>query len=638
MRQQNRINQLLLILILVVAAILRFYQFFDLPFMWDELSAWNRLNFDSFSELIEKGVRPDGHPAGVQVFLYYWIYWFGDQEWIIKLPFNLMGLTSVWLIYKIGSIWFGEKSGLIAAAFSASLQFFVLYSPIARPYSSGLFLTLMMVLFWSLYMFKTPKRIYLVGFIIFAAFSSYNHHFSLLFAAIVGLSGLIVIPKNLLKEYIISGISIFMLYLPHMPIFLHQLGVGGIGGKGLWLEKPNWSFIIEFLSWSFQYSTINYVLIAAFAVLSFIYCLKHCFYKKNTKIGLLVIWATFPILIGLIYSIYVNPVIQYSMLIFSFPYFLLLISIFADKAPKFVLLGITMGILSLNTYQLIIKRQHFEIIKKQPFEVTALLASENHESSFVLFNTIHEYQNYYFKKYNITDIANLSVYDQNFTSFQIDSIISKRNERTIISCGLPFEYEQIIKRHFPYFVKKVDAYTMDCYVFSKEKIPPKGLFSKKLHHTDFISYDNHWRINPDRLFTDSLSNKYFEFNTNQQWGFSLSDTLNKLPKNIIIDFCADIYSVSDTTSPFWVFTVNKGKEQIFWRGKTTQMLDANKNNFYNIYFSLDSRWIKQIDNTDSIQWRMYFWNKSQDEFKISHVSCSYREANPIKYSLFEKIH
>ncbi len=38
-------------------------------------------------ELIEGGVKVDGHPAGIHVFLYYWTKLFGTNEWIVKLPF-----------------------------------------------------------------------------------------------------------------------------------------------------------------------------------------------------------------------------------------------------------------------------------------------------------------------------------------------------------------------------------------------------------------------------------------------------------------------------------------------------------------------------------------------------------------------
>lgn len=97
-------NQAILILILCISAALRFYHFTEIPFMHDEFSAVFRTEYNTFSELIENGIKPDGHPAGIQVFIYYWIIIFGETEWLIKLPFAVMGVLSVWLIYLVGRL------------------------------------------------------------------------------------------------------------------------------------------------------------------------------------------------------------------------------------------------------------------------------------------------------------------------------------------------------------------------------------------------------------------------------------------------------------------------------------------------------------------------------------------------------
>jgi hypothetical protein len=636
MRVPIKSNQVLIALVMLTAAFLRFYGFFDLPFMWDELSAWNRLHFETFSELIDKGIKPDGHPAGVQVFLYYWTSLFGDSEWIVKLPFNLMGLASVWLVYKIGKIWFSEETGIIAAAFTASLQFFVLYSPIARPYSSGLFLSLMMVLYWSLYFFKSPKRSYLAGFVIFAALSAYNHHFSLLFAAITGLSGLFIIPRKLLKEYIVSGFLIFILYTPHLSIFFHQLGVGGIGGDGLWLDKPQWSFIIDFFEWSFQFAIINYILVGIFLFLSLLYIFRHLNSKNLIKIILLILWFSLPLLIGLLYSIYINPVIQYSMLIFSFPYLLILISIFASELPKPILNVLLAFILSLNIYYLFAERQHYQIIQKQPFEVTAQLAKEAGASSFVVFNTIPKYQQYYFDKYRISDIPRLSIYDQSISLKQLDSVLKNRPEKNLVTCGLSPSQETILKNYFPYFVKRENAYTMDCYVFSKEKKESSQKFSRGVHSNDFQSFSDNWEVDPNRIFTDSLLNKSFEFDSTHKWGFKFKDSLIKYPPQSIIDFEIEITADHDSISPLWIFSAFVGQEQIFWRSNQSTIISKAPHQ-YNKWASLDTKWMETNRPMDSIILQCYFWNKRLENFKVSNIHISYRESNPIKYSLFDKI-
>ena len=117
-----------------MAAVLRIAGVWGMPFMHDEFSALFRLNFNSLSELIEKGVMPDGHPAGVQVFLYFWSKVFGTSEMALKFPSLILGLASVALIFKIGSRIFNTQSAIFAATLAATTQFYIFYSHLARPY------------------------------------------------------------------------------------------------------------------------------------------------------------------------------------------------------------------------------------------------------------------------------------------------------------------------------------------------------------------------------------------------------------------------------------------------------------------------------------------------------------------------
>jgi 4-amino-4-deoxy-L-arabinose transferase-like glycosyltransferase len=122
------------ILLMLAATFLRLWSFADLPFMYDEFSALLRTHYNSLSELIRVGVMEnDSHPAGVQVFLYYWVKMTGFNEFWVKLPFAVMGISSVFLIYLIGKLWFNETTAIIAACWVSVMQFFVFYSQLARP-------------------------------------------------------------------------------------------------------------------------------------------------------------------------------------------------------------------------------------------------------------------------------------------------------------------------------------------------------------------------------------------------------------------------------------------------------------------------------------------------------------------------
>ena len=195
MQQTNKIT---LVIILFTAIVLRFINYTEVPFTHDEFSAIFRLDFDSFSEMIDNGVRIDGHPAGIQVFLWFWTKLFGFDEWIVILPFTIMGIISVLLIFIIGSKWYNQTAGLISAAYLATLQYTVIYSQTARPYISGLFFSLLMINFLT-NIIKHPQKKPLLNYCLFilsASLCAYNHYFSLLFAFIVGFSGLFLVEKK----------------------------------------------------------------------------------------------------------------------------------------------------------------------------------------------------------------------------------------------------------------------------------------------------------------------------------------------------------------------------------------------------------------------------------------------------------
>ena len=151
----------LLFLIVVLAAVLRFYNYSDLSMTGDEISVLHRLRFESFNDLIDHGVRIDGHPAGVQVFMYYWTDLFGTTESYFRLPYVICGILSVFFSFILGAKFFNKNTGLWFAASMCFLQFPLIYSQIGRPYSPGLCFTLMSTWLWYLVLFEPHKRYWL---------------------------------------------------------------------------------------------------------------------------------------------------------------------------------------------------------------------------------------------------------------------------------------------------------------------------------------------------------------------------------------------------------------------------------------------------------------------------------------------
>lgn len=316
------------IVIVLAGLILRLYRL-DFSYSNDELSALSRVGYDSFGELVQKGFYVDGHPGGIQVFLFYWSKLFGMDEWIIRLPFALAGGIGIWFTIKTFSSWFSPATGLLAGAFISFLAFPLLYSQIARPYGIGLTFSMIMVWYWTRLLFDEKLKIGIaLAFSLSAAACMYNHYFSFLLAFIAGLTGLFFLKKDRIPHYLGAGILAAVIFSPHIYITLNHLSIGGVG---LWLAKPAWSWLLEHLAYVFNNSYSIAILLVLIGVVQFFTYKKTSGLLKFRIISLILFLL--PLLIGFFYSRFVNSVLQHSVLIFSFPFLLGFIFSFAGNIP-----------------------------------------------------------------------------------------------------------------------------------------------------------------------------------------------------------------------------------------------------------------------------------------------------------------
>ncbi len=257
--------RLLSAIILLVAAILRLTEL-GFSYSNDELSALARVRFDTFSDLVDHGFYVDGHPGGIQVFLYYWVKLFGMGEWAVRLPFALGGVFAVYFIIRLFTRWFGEITGLLTGAYVAFLEFPLLYSQIARPYGAGLLFSMMMTWYWTRLLFgEKPRKLYAAAFSLSVAACMYTHYFSFLLALIIGITGLFFLKRDRILYYILAGTGAALMFAPHIYITLNHLSIGGVG---LWLTKPGNGWLWGHLSYLFNDSVALLLLTAVIMIFS----------------------------------------------------------------------------------------------------------------------------------------------------------------------------------------------------------------------------------------------------------------------------------------------------------------------------------------------------------------------------------
>jgi hypothetical protein len=650
---RNRIfkpDYILLVFILMIGGILRFYHYSEIPFTYDEFSAFFRTGFDNFRDLIEYGVkRTDTHPAGVQVFIYYWIKWIGSSEPVVKLPFTLMGIVSIFLSYIIASRWFNRTVGLITATYIAVIQYTVMYSVIARPYISGMFLALLMVWFWTNVVFNRSKNYYwfLTGFIITGAMNAYNHHFSLLLVAMVGFTGLFFIPKKHLRSYILAGIIIFILYIPHLPIFFTQLGYKGIES---WLGKPDSMFLFNYLGFILHFSIIFYITTVALIILSFFYRADNI--KETNKFRIIGLsWFSITFLIGFFYSVFISAIIQYSVLIFTFPFLLMaLFSYFKELkiAPKIL---IVLLIASVSIYTLIFNRHYYKYFYASGFKeiIKESVKTQNKfgkENVTVILNTIDKINDYYLDKLNISD--NNFIYLDSLGSYKQfrDSLKKIRTEYVIFAWAnyTDLQFLQISEDIFPNIIEKKTWFTSSFYLLKKTK--PKDMEYTSADKIIFESINNYettvisnWDTVPENLIlpkNNPATNHYMQLSKWRNYSPGITLELDSIinNKNNLILISLDAYFLKEPSEVLLISELRSGDEVIDWRSIPFTDFISRVNEQQTVYLPLK---LSDINlNQKGITLSVVIWNKSKTKVLIDNFRIITYEGNTVIYGQFEK--
>lgn len=603
--------------ILLIAAVLRLYHLDSVPFMHDEFSALSRTSYDSFSELIQQGIKIDGHPAGTQLFLYYMVKLFGWNEFWLKLPFALMGIASVFLIFKIGQQWFNTNVGLISAAFASVSEIFIFYSQIIRPYSPGIFSVLLFVYFWNRLLFieEKPSIKTCIGFTLAAFLSSQMHNFSVAQAGLIYLSGLLFLKKDnklQTKAYLLSGIAALLLFLPTSPIFYHQIFVnGGIGG---WLSLPKSSFIIDFFKYTANYSQLFIFVIIVLIIYPFLVNKEN----KDNKIKLRIIglsWFLIPLILAYIYSLMREPILQFRTLTFAFPFlFIVLFSFYdAKKINDREKSIIMICILLIGISSLINDRQYYKQILNQGFDSMAEEMKEDMTTygdsiTFVSFSNRTLMTEFYQDKENI---SNNKLYDKNTSIYELQDYLSSIDTK-YIGIGIAdygkVEYEMLTMMFYPHIIKERQWLTTKYLLLSKE-----GENDMTLMKSDF------------------------NFQRGEEWGCSFEMTLDSIDKIDDFGFIAEIQSVDTISDIVFVMELKdrKSDSTLYWQGKSLEghSLMPNERHYIcnELHFDND-----RYDKND-LYLDVYLWNKGKYNLNVEKIFFYNSIKGPYFLGLYEPL-
>lgn len=620
-------NSLILIILLIIAAILRLWNFDQLALMDDELSALSRLEYDTFDDFLYYGIQVDGHPAGIQLFIYYFTSLFGFNTVLIKLPFISTGIASIYLSYRIGKKWFSESTGLFTAALLVGIQYTIIYSDIIRPYAPGLFFCLLLVNLWTdIFILKKTSWIKFIAFAFTITATAYTHYFALLFALIVSLTGLCLITKKIALKYISSGIFAFVLFIPHLNIFLYQLQVGGVGiGQGGWLKAPDLQFIINYLFYLFNYSYLYLslaLIIFTATVLRF----------KNNKEGvpkrfILLIWFCTPFAIGYWYSILINPVLQFSVLLFSAPFLFIFLTAFEQESKTWLNATISFSLVIIAIVSLQGERHHYDTFYKQPvgsfydytkqFTNDSTLLVGSHESVFIdHYNKLNDNHFTYFST------------DEDCTSVaQFQELLKNPKFNQVILGSVSPSNLGMANLYFPKVAKFEQGINLENIVLQK------GKSDTSLYYKDYELGSEFWENDNKQLKQNNNG-----FHLNQTWGIGKTFELDSLldSKYDIIEFYAEIESLSNDPQRCLILVLDfrKDGKKVKWTGYSSK----NATSINSLKFKIvNAQHIFGNEGTIPNTVKAYIWNKNKSDLMIKKTGLRVRKGNPNKYALFNKL-
>ena len=676
----NKQERYLLIALLFVGAVLRLINLSQVAFTHDELSALARLKFANVNEVIEKGIRPDGHPAGVQIFLYYWTKIFGSSEIAVKLPFIILGIGSLYLVFLIGCKWFNSTVAFITLAFMVSMEYPIMYSQIARPYISGLFFGLLMVWCWTnlLFSIKIPtyKSPHWWGYLFSSLACSYNHHMALLFALIVGLTGLFFIRSRskVLRAYLLAGVLIVLGYWPHLSITLSQLHTGGVGGPDGWLAAPEPRWIIDYLRYLFHFSQWVYLLVIGLVSFGL-----YTYFKTNRKDRLQpfqwlsLIWFLVFFLIQYAYSVKVNPILQYSTLIFAFPYLLYFVFSFCPLLPFKTQSFIVVIVLTINLYTLLVNRQYYHLIAHQPYEQEVKFANRyaakgNCTAEIPMFPFI---LNYYQHKTRSSLAANQfaevkeklkaqlkqstdPLTQELFLTNAFETYVSQQSSIYFVAGNLSPSQLEIIRHYYPLCIAMEQGFTYSVYCFAKSSTrptpqpaaQPAQQLASQTSPTEvdpirtlntYINPEHPLVLKPEEEYSKGISMPISDLKAAKNARLCLSAKVNSTKATLNANDDA-IASKQDTLfNPILVVELRENGKTLSWSGQeyTKQIHFANESNKLSNWIDLSG-----FDGTIHPNAELYFyiWNRGKNHLNISKLVLQARNGNPLVYGLFQPFH
>ncbi|WP_430399718.1 glycosyltransferase family 39 protein [Flavobacterium sp.] len=397
-----------LLLILIVATILRFYNL-DFQSLWmDEIYTMNisSPNF-SLKEFHSEMLLREGFPYLYYILIKISYVFFGYSAYVARGFSAIMGILSVYAIYILGKELSNKRTGLIAAVLLAINEYCIYISQDARLYTLYLLITIFS--FHRLVVFLKSQTIkntiwygVSAGLLISVNFFGF---INLLSQSILVLYFIFISEKRFIKTFflksVLAAIIAIVIFLPNYDMLLKLLEF-----KVFWVPKPtDESFELLFKEFLGNFEITLFIFIPLF-----IFYLINVFQEKtksNIKVSIKNT-KTFSFLIYLVWSfvfiffLMVKSYGEVSLILTRYfisvlPVIILLLATSISFIRNRIIQTLLILVISLLTLSnlFVVKKYYFTINKAQ-FKEASLTAINNNPKDHEVYTSQKYWFDYYF--------------------------------------------------------------------------------------------------------------------------------------------------------------------------------------------------------------------------------------------------
>jgi len=419
MKKRVDLNLLIVATFTILAAFLRFYNLGFQSLWTDELYSLSLIN-KSLSSIIRVCLNSDPNPPLYYLFLWMWTKVFGGGAYASRALSALFGVLGVISIYVLGKRLFSKAAGFIALAILSVNIYHIYYSQEARSYAMAFLLSILSFLFF-IRLHQDPDLKSCLLYIFFTALLIYTHYFGLFILISQFCFVLFTLSREkkillFIKYYGLSGIFLFVLYIPWIPAVLRLNKL-----QTFWTTKPKADFFIQYFK---EYLGSEPFLIVLFSALFIIYLISDS--SKNPFIQdkiLLMSWLLITLFLPYLLSFdHPAPLVQrYAIVIL--PAIILIASqalaFIKERQSRGFLVGAIVITSLMNIF--LIRGNYYQKIQKEQWRETA---------QYVIARDPHKfYPTYVYPAYG----------SRSFSYYFNNAFGQKRDIQSLHSDGMPIE-------------------------------------------------------------------------------------------------------------------------------------------------------------------------------------------------------